>query len=351
MEYRYLGKSGLRVSALSLGTATFGGGTEFFRAWGSAGLNEARSMVDLALDHGINLLDTADVYSDGMSEELLGEVVKGHRRQQVIISTKSTFRLGNGPNDIGFSRHHLLHSVDASLGRLKTDYIDVYHLHGFDAMTPLEEVLSTLDQLVRVGKIRYIAASNFSGWQLMKALSISDRYGWPRFVAHQAYYSLLGREFEWDLMPLALDQNIGTIVWSPLGWGRLTGKVGRNKPLPGQSRLHATAEAGPPVEDDHLYRVTDALEAVSAETGRSIPQVALNWLVSRPSVTSVLIGARNEEQLKQNIEATSWQLTLEQIATLDRASLTTPVSPYWHQVRFSERNPFPTDIGGNTVPL
>jgi aryl-alcohol dehydrogenase-like predicted oxidoreductase len=350
MEYRYLGDSGLRISELSLGTATFGGGNEFFKAWGSAGLTEARAMVDLSLDHGINLLDTADVYSDGLSEEITGEVIKG-RRQKFLISTKSTFRSGTGPNDVGFSRHHLLNSVEASLKRLQTDYIDIYHLHGFDAKTPMVELLSTLDQLVRSGKIRYIAASNFSGWQLMKALAVSDQRGWPRFVAHQSYYSLLGREFEWELMPLGLDQNVGTIVWSPLGWGRLTGKIGRSKPIPAESRLHETSEAGPPVEEEHLYRVTDALEAISNEIGRPVPQIALNWLLTRPSISSIIVGARNEKQLKQNIEAVSWKLDPVHLELLNRASHKTPVSPYFSQARFFERNPFPTDIGGSTVPL
>jgi aryl-alcohol dehydrogenase-like predicted oxidoreductase len=350
MEYRYLGNSGLRVSELALGTATFGGGTAFFKAWGSAGVEEGRRMIDLALDHGINLLDTADVYSDGLSEKIVGEAVKG-RRHRFLISTKSAFRLGSGPNDVGFSRHHLLDSVEGSLRRLQTDYIDVYHLHGFDARTPLEEALSTLDQLVRSGKIRYIAASNFSGWHLMKALAISDRHGWQRFVAHQVYYSLLGREYEWELMPLAIDQNFAAIVWSPLGWGRLTGKIGRNKPVPRTSRLHETAEAGPPIDDSALYGVTDVLEAIAAETGKSVPQIALNWLLARPSVASVLIGARNEAQLTQNIGAAGWRLSASQLARLDAASQRTPVSPYWHQARFSERNPFPTAIGGSAVPL
>jgi aryl-alcohol dehydrogenase-like predicted oxidoreductase len=350
MEYRYLGHSGLRISELALGTATFGGGTAFFKAWGSADVEEARRMVDLALEHGINLLDTADVYSDGLSEQIVGEVLKG-RRHRLLISTKSTFRLGSGPNDVGFSRHHLLSSVDASLRRLQTDYIDLYHLHGFDARTPLEELLSTLDQLVRSGRIRYVAASNFSGWHLMKALAIADRYGWPRFVAHQVYYSLLGREYEWELMPLARDQDVGAIVWSPLGWGRLTGRIGRNKPVPTQSRLHETADAGPPVDEASLFRVTDALEAVAEETGKSVPQIAINWLLNRPTVASVLIGARNEAQLEQNIRAAGWRLAAGQIARLDAASRKSPVSPYWHQARFSERNPFPTDIGGSAVPL
>lgn len=350
MEYRYLGGSGLRVSELSLGTATFGGGNEFFKAWGDTDVKEASRMVDMALDHGINLFDTADVYSDGMAEEILGEVVQG-KRNKLLISTKSTFRLGDGPNDVGFSRHHLLQSVEASLKRLKTDYIDIYYLHGFDAKTPLEEVLTTLDQLVRDGKIRYIGASNFSAWHLMKALAISDHRGWQRFVAHQAYYSLLGREYEWELLPLALDQRVGTIVWSPLGWGRLTGKIGRGKPIPTQSRLHETANAGPIVEEEALYKVTDTLEDIAAETGKPVPQIALNWLLGRPSISSVLIGARNEKQLQQNLQAAGWKLSQEHIDLLDKASLKTPAAPYFHQARFAERNPFPTDIGGSTVPL
>jgi len=343
MEYRYLGGSGLRVSALSLGTATFGGGSAFFKAWGASGVAEARRLVDLALDAGVNLLDTADVYSDGLSEEIVGEVVKG-RRDRLLLSTKSTFRLGDGPNDVGSSRHHLVRSVEASLRRLGTDVIDIYHLHGYDAMTPVEEVLSTFDGLVRAGKIRYLAASNFSGWHLMKSLAAADRHGWSRYVAHQAYYSLLGRELEWELMPLALDQKVGTLVWSPLGWGRLTGKIHRGQPLPAQSRLHETSAAGPPVPDELLYRVTDALDELAAETGKSVPQIALNWLLLRPSVSSVILGARNEEQLVQNLGAVGWNLSTPQVARLDRASRTTPTSPYWHQLSFEERNPFPTSL-------
>lgn len=350
MEYRQLGNSGLKVSQLSLGTATFGGGNAFFKAWGNAGVDEARRMVDLAFDHGVNFLDTADVYSDGLSEEIVGQVLQG-RRKDFLVSTKSTFRSGRGPNDVGFSRHHLTESVEASLRRLRVDHIDVYHLHGFDALTPLEEALGTLEGFVRAGKIRYIAASNFSGWHLMKALAVSDRHGWPRFVAHQSYYSLLGREFEWELMPLALDQRVGTLVWSPLAWGRLTGKITRSSGIPAGSRLHDTAGAGPHVEDELLFRVVDALTEVAKETGKAVPQVALNWLLSRPSVSSVIIGARNEAQLLQNLGAAGWTLTREQIGRLDQASRKTPVSPYYHQAWFQERNPFPTDILGSAVPL
>lgn len=341
MEYRFLGGSGLKVSALSLGTATFGGSNEFFKAWGASDVKEATRMVDLAFEAGINLLDTADIYSDGLSEEIVGETLQG-RRDKFLISTKATFRLGTGPNDVGSSRHHLLSSCEASLKRLKTDYIDIYHLHGFDAQTPLEETLGTLDHLVKSGKVRYIACSNFSGWHLMKSLALAERYGWSRYVAHQVYYSLVGREYEWELMPLGLDQKVGAMVWSPLGWGRLTGKIHRNRPLPEQSRLHVTSEQGPPVTDEYLYRVVDALEELAAETGKTIPQVALNWLLQRPTVSSVIIGARNEEQLSQNLAAAEWNLTAEQTARLDAASRTTRTYPYWHQQQF-ERNPPPVD--------
>lgn len=334
----------MRVSALSLGTATFGGGNEFFQAWGASDVNEARRLVDISLDAGVNLLDTADVYSDGLSEQIVGEVIKG-RRDRVLISTKSTFPLGDGPNDMGSSRYHLVRSVEGSLRRLGTDVIDIYHLHGFDAMTPVEEVMGTLDTLVKAGKIRYLAASNFSGWHMMKSLATADRYGWSRYVAHQAYYSLLGREYEWELMPLAVDQRVGTLVWSPLGWGRLTGKIRPGQPLPAQSRLHVTKDAGPPVPDELLGRVVQALDDVAGETGKTVPQIALAWLLTRPTVSSVILGARNEEQLVQNLGSVGWALTDAQVEKLDEASRTTPVAPYWHQLQFRERNPFPTKVG------
>ena len=340
MEFRQLGRSGLKVPALSFGTGTFGGGTEFFRAWGASDVAEATRLVSICLEAGVNLFDTADVYSNGLSEEILGKAIEG-RRQDVLISTKTTFRLGTGPNDVGSSRHHLIQACEASLRRLGTDYIDIYHLHGFDALTPVEEVLSTLNHLVESGKVRYIACSNFSGWHLMKSLAVSDRYGWPRYVGHQVYYSLLGREYEWELMPLALDQGVGALVWSPLGWGRLTGKLRRGQPLPAGSRLHQTAEKGPQVADERLYRVVDALDQVAKETEKSVPQVALNWLLQRPSVSTIIIGARNEDQLRQNLGAEGWSLSAAQVAALDRASEQEPVYPYWHQLQFSERNPPP----------
>ncbi|HVX36310.1 MAG TPA: aldo/keto reductase [Hyphomicrobium sp.] len=340
MEYRRLGTSGLNVPLISLGAATFGGSSEFFRAWGSTDVTAARRMVDLCLDAGVTMFDTADVYSNGASEEVLGEALKG-RRDKVLISTKATFRLGSGPNDVGSSRFHLLKSCDEALKRLQTDHIDVFHLHGFDAMTPPEEALATLDQLVRAGKIRYVGVSNFSGWHLMKSLAVADRYGYPRYVANQTYYSLIGRDYEWELMPLGLDQGVGALIWSPLGWGRLTGKIRRGQPLPQTSRLHTTADKGPPVDNELLFRVVDALEDVAKETDKSVPQIALNWLFHRPTVSSVIIGARDEKQLKDNLGAIGWSLTQEQIAKLDAASKTTKPYPYWHQSGFPERNPSP----------
>jgi aryl-alcohol dehydrogenase-like predicted oxidoreductase len=341
MEYRQLGGSGFKVPVLTLGTGTFGGTTEFFKAWGATGPDEAKKLVDICLDAGLTMFDSADIYSDGVAEEVLGQAIKG-RRGKVLISTKSTFRFGDGPNDVGSSRWHLIRSVEGSLKRLGTDYIDLYQLHGFDAVAPIEEVLSTLDDLVRAGKIRYIGCSNFSGWHLMKSLAVSEKYGWARYVAHQAYYSLIGREYEWELMPLALDQKVGAVVWSPLGWGRLTGKIRRGQPLPEGARIRDTADKAPPVSDEHLFNVVDALDEIAKQTGKTVPQVALNWLLQRPSVSTVIIGARNEEQLRQNLGAVGWNLTSEQVAVLDKASAVTPTYPYWHQKGFVERNPFPT---------
>ena len=340
MEFRQLGRSGLKVPALSFGTGTFGGGTEFFRAWGASDVAEATRLVSICMEAGVNLFDTADVYSAGLSEEILGKAIAG-RRQDVLISTKNTFRMGKGPNDLGSSRHHLIQACEASLRRLGTDYVDIYHLHGFDALTPVEEVLSTLNQLVESGKVRYIACSNFSGWHLMKSLAVSDRYGWSRYVGHQVYYSLIGREYEWELMPLGLDQGVGALVWSPLGWGRLTGKIRRGQPLPAGSRLHKTAEYGPPVADEYLYKVVDALDQVAKETEKSVAQVALNWLLQRPTISTIIIGARNEEQLRQNLAAAGWSLSASQVAALDQASEPQPIYPYWHQWQFAERNPLP----------
>jgi aryl-alcohol dehydrogenase-like predicted oxidoreductase len=340
MEFRLLGGSGFKVPALSLGTGTFGGGNDFFRAWGDTDAKGAARLIDICLDAGLSMFDSADIYSDGLAEEVLGKAIAG-RRDKVIISTKATFRAGSGPNDAGSSRHHLLQAIDGSLRRLGTDYIDLFQLHGFDAQTPIEETLGTLDDLVRAGKLRYIGCSNFSGWHLMKSLAISEKYGLARYVAHQAYYSLIGREYEWELMPLGLDQKVGAVVWSPLGWGRLTGKIRRGQALPKVSRLHVTADNGPPVADEYLYRVVDALDGIAKETGKSVPQIALNWLLQRPTVANVIVGARNEEQLHQNLGAVGWSLTPEQVAKLDTASATTLAYPFWHQRGFTERNPPP----------
>jgi len=333
MEFRKLGHSGLKVPVLSYGTGTFGGSNEFFKAWGSSDVKEATRLVDVCLEAGVNLFDTADVYSDGHSEEILGKAVAG-RRDQVLIATKANFARGNGPNDLGSSRHHLIRAVEASLRRLGTDYIDLYQLHGFDPATPIEETLATLDELVRSGKVRYLGASNFSGWHLQKSLDISRQYGWARHVSHQVYYSLIGRDYEWELQPQGLSEGVGAMVWSPLGWGRLTGKIRRGQPLPETSRLHKTADFGPPVEDEYLYQVVDALDEVAKETGKSVPQVALNWLVQQPTVSTIIVGARNEEQLKQNLGAVGWNLTAEQVERLKQASHRTPPYPYWHQAQF-----------------
>jgi len=343
MEYRKLGGSGFRVPVLSLGTGTFGGSNEFFKAWGATGVKEATRLVDISLEAGMNMFDSADIYSDGLAEEVLGQAIKG-RRDEVIISTKATFRAGKGANDVGSSRYHLLRACEGSLRRLGTDYIDLFQLHAFDAQTPVEETLQTLDDLVRSGKIRYLGCSNFSGWHLMKSLAASEKLGLPRYVAHQAYYSLIGREYEWELMPLGLDQQVGAVVWSPLGWGRLTGKIRRGQPVPEESRLRSPSvvDMGPPVADEVVYRIVDALDGIAGETGKSVPQIALNWLLQRPTVANVIIGARNEEQLRQNLGAVGWNLTPEQVAKLDAASAVTPIYPYWHQKGFGERNPFPT---------
>ncbi len=343
MEYRQLGGSGLKVPVLTFGTGTFGGSNEFFKAWGGSGVSEATRLVDVCLEAGLNMFDSADGYSDGQAEEILGQAIKG-RRDEVLISTKGTFPTGEGPNEVGSSRHHLTRAVEASLRRLGTDYIDLYQLHAFDALTPVEEALQTLDDLVRAGKIRYIGCSNFSGWHLMKSLAVSERYGLARYVAHQAYYSLVGRDYEWELMPLGLDQKVGAVVWSPLGWARLTGKIRRGQPRPEGTRSQSASNqaAGPQVDEEYLYRVVDALDEVAAETGKTVPQIALNWLLQRPTVATLVIGARNEEQLRANLGAVGWHLTAEQVAKLDAASDVVAAYPYWHQrFHFPQRNPLP----------
>jgi len=342
MEFRQLGRSGLKVPALSFGTGTFGGTTEFFQRWGQTDVAEAKRMVDLCLDSGVSFFDTADVYSRGASEEILGQALKG-RRDKALISTKGTFPMGDGANDLGSSRHHIVRACEASLKRLGTDHIDVYFMHGFDALTPVEETLRALDDLISAGKIGYIGASNFSGWHLMKALATSEKYGLARYVAYQGYYSLIGREYEWELMPLGVDQGIGLMVWSPLGWGRLTGKIRRGeKPASGRMATQGGEQGGPQVDDEYLYGVVDLLDQIAKETGKTVAQISLNWLLSRPTVANIVVGARTEEQLKQNLGAIGWSLSTDQIARLDAASRKQPIYPYWHQMGFDERNPKPT---------
>src|ERR1700733_7866041 len=316
MEFRTLGRSGLKVPVLSLGTATFGGGSEVFRAIGNSSVTEATRLVDICLEAGVNMFDTADIYHEGLSEEVLGQAIAG-RRDKILISTKATFKMGPGPNELGSSRHHLIHACEASLRRLKTDYIDLYQMHGFDGLTPVEETLSALNDLVHSGKVRYIGCSNFSGWHLMKSLSVSERYGWSRYVAHQAYYSLLDREFEWELMPAGIDQKVSTIVWSPLSSGLLGGKYRRDKPLPEDSRRQQGGSHGPTPDYERLYNIMDVLDVIAEETGKSVAQVAINWVLQRPTIANIVIGARNEEQLKQNLGATGWNLTADQIKRLD----------------------------------
>lgn len=340
MEFRQLGKSGLQVPVLCFGTGTFGGTNEFFKTWGSTDVAEAQGLIDMCMDAGVNFFDTADVYSEGRSEEILGDAIAHLPRASVLLSTKSTFRFGAGPNDVGSSRQHVTTQLHGSLKRLKTDYIDVYHMHAFDAQTPMEEVLSTLDRFVQEGKIRYIACSNFSGWHLQRSLDISEKYGWARYAAHQVYYSLLGRDYEWELMPAGMAEGVGALVWSPLGWGRLTGKIRRGQPAPAGTRFTDGKAGGPVVDDEFVYDVVETLDAVAAETGKSVPQIALNWLLRKPTVASLILGARNAEQLRGNLEAASFTLTPEQVAKLDKASERPVAYPYWHQRQFS-RNPPP----------
>ncbi len=343
MEQRRLGRSGFMVPVLSFGTGTFGGRGEFFQAWGCDGCRRSQPPDRyLPRRRAQYVRQRRHLFRAVPPRRFLARPFKG-RRDKVIISTKATFRAGDGANEVGSSRFHLIHSVRAvALKRLGTDYIDLFQLHGFDAMTPVEETLSTLDDLVRAGKIRYVGCSNFSGWHLMKSLAAAEKYNLPRYVAHQAYYSLIGRDYEWELMPLGLDQGVGAVVWSPLGWGRLTGKIRRGQPLPAEL---------PPAQDRRTWgrRCRTSISIRSsmrwtrsrAETGKTVPQIALNWLLQRPTVANVIVGARNEEQLRQNLGAVGWNLTPEQVAKLDAASTVALAYPYWHQRGFTERNPAP----------
>ncbi|MCE7053443.1 aldo/keto reductase [Algoriphagus sp. AGSA1] len=328
MEFRKLGKSGLSVPVLSLGTGTFGGTNEFFKRWGQTDAREATRLIDLCIDNGINFFDTADVYSTGDSEIVLGKALNG-KRNQSLISTKATFQMGDQPNDKGSSRYHLINALDASLHRLGTDYIDLYIMHGFDSKTPIEETLTTLDAMVKSGKTRYIGCSNFAAWQLMKSLSVSEKLNLEKYIVYQGYYSLIGRDYEQELMPLMEDQGLGLMVWSPLGWGRLTGKIKRGMELE-EGRIKSGGDIGsPPVEEERLYQVIDQLEHISRDTGKSIPQIAINWLLQNKTVSNVVIGARNEKQLLANIEAVGWQLSEEHRLLLDETSAQTPIYPHW----------------------
>jgi aryl-alcohol dehydrogenase-like predicted oxidoreductase len=331
MEQRRLGKSGLMVPVLSFGTATFGGSGEFFKAWGSTDVAQAKRLIDLCMENGLNFFDSANGYSQGAAEEILGQAIQG-KRHELLLSTKSTFPTGAGANDYGSSRKHIIEQCELSLRRLRTDYIDVYHMHGMDAHTPVEETLQTLHDLVQSGKIRYVACSNFSAWHLMKSLSTSERLGLSKYVAHQIYYSLIGRDVEWELLPLGLDQGVGTIVWSPLAGGALSGKVKRNQPPAKDSRLGQIKFVE--YDDETLFSVVDVLEAIAKEREKSIPQVAINWLLRKPTVANIVVGARNEEQLRQNLGAIGWKLSDDEVARLDKAGQPSVPYPYWHQRAF-----------------
>jgi len=333
MDYRQLGRSGLRVSALTLGTMTFGGGGNFAKV-GNTGVEGARRQVDMALDAGVNLIDTADVYSTGVSEEIVGEAIKG-RRDDVLLATKARMRMGEGPNDAGLSRHHLIRACEASLRRLGTDHIDLYQVHEWDGQTPLEETLGALDDLQRAGKIRYAGCSNYSGWQLSKALGVSERLGLVRFVSQQVYYSLQARDVEYELMPAGLDQGVGMLVWSPLAGGLLSGKYRRGQAMPEGSR-HLTDWNEPPVRDEEqTYDVIEAAVEIGAAHGVSAAQVALAWLLGRPGVTSLVIGARTDEQLADNLGAADLVLTEDERRRLDDVSLLPLIYPHWHQLATS----------------
>jgi aryl-alcohol dehydrogenase-like predicted oxidoreductase len=338
MEYRQLGGSGLRVPVLSLGTATFGGSSDP-GSWGDTDEAGATRIVDIALDAGLNFFDTADMYSSGRSEEVLGTAIR-KRRDQVIIGTKATQRAGDGVNDVGSSRYHLTEALEGSLRRLGTDHVDVYYLHNMDMLTPVEETLSTLDEFVRSGKVRYLGVSNFSGWRLMKSLSVSEQHGWSRYVVQQLFYSLAAREAEWELLPLGLDQNVGTVIWSPLAQSRLSGKVRRGQAVDAASRTVAPSETEQSADQEFIYDLVEVLAEVAEELGKSIPQVAINWLLERPTVSSIILGARTEEQLRQNLESIGWSMSADQRAKLDAASARPLPYPYWHQQQnLAERVP------------
>ncbi|MDA8035118.1 MAG: aldo/keto reductase [Actinomycetota bacterium] len=331
MDYRQLGRSGLRVSALTIGTMTFGGRGAFANT-GSTDLAGARRQLDRCFEAGVNLVDTADVYSAGLSEEIVGEALEG-RRDRVLLATKARMAMGDGPNDAGLSRHHLIEACEASLRRLRTDHIDLYQVHEWDGQTPLEETLEALDTLVRSGKVRYVGCSNYAGWQLVKALGVSERHGFQRFVSQQIYYSLQARDAEYELVPAAIDQGLGILVWSPLAGGLLSGKYRRGVQGPEGAR-QLTDWNEPPVRDpDALHDTVDVLVEIGEAHGVSAAQVALAWLLGRPAITSVVIGARTDEQLADNLAAADLQLSAGERERLDEVSAPPLLYPYWHQAK------------------
>jgi aryl-alcohol dehydrogenase-like predicted oxidoreductase len=342
MEYRALGKSGLRVSVLTMGTMTFGGRGGFAQV-GSTDVDQARRQVDMCLDAGVNLIDTADVYSGGLAEDILGEVLRG-RRDDVLVATKVRMTMGRGPNDAGLSRHHVITGCEASLRRLGTDHIDLYQVHEWDGQTPLEETLRALDLLVQSGKVRYIGASNYAAWQLMKALGTSERLGLPQFVSQQIYYSLQGREAEYELVPLAVDQGLGILVWSPLAGGLLSGKYRRGQQPPEGSR-HLSDWGEPPVYDQEgVYDIIEVLVKIAGQRGVSAAQVALAYTLAKPAVTSLVIGARSDEQLADNLAAADLTLSDDERAQLDAASAPPLIYPYWHQAKTARDRLSPADL-------
>ncbi|WP_062209275.1 aldo/keto reductase [Aureimonas sp. AU12] len=340
MDYRTLGRSGLKVSALTMGTMTFGG-TGAFAAAGNTGVEEARRLIHLCIDGGINLLDTANMYSDGLSEEIIGEALGGERPEDLLIATKARMRIGKGPNDEGLSRHHVIRECERSLKRLRTDHIDIYYLHEWDGLTPLEETLAALDTLTEQGKIRYIGCSNYSGWHVMKGLGISDLRGHPRFVTQQIHYTLEAREAEYELVPISVDQGLGILVWSPLAGGLLSGKYKRDE----ATARHVGGWTEPPIRDeDRLWRIVDTVNAIGADRGVSGAQVALAWLLGRPAVSSLVIGGRSEAQFRDNIAAASLQLTDEERTRLDAVSKPPLIYPYWHQQNSARDRFGPADL-------
>ncbi|MHA6642153.1 aldo/keto reductase [Mesorhizobium sp. A623] len=340
MDYRLLGRSGLKISTLTMGTMTFGGGGKFAAA-GKTDLTEARRQIDLCLDAGINLIDTANVYSSGLSEEIIGDALGGKRKNDVLIATKARMKVGTGPNDEGLSRYHLIRECERSLKRLKTDVIDVYFLHEWDGKTPLEETMAALDTLVAQGKVRYVGCSNYSGWHIMKALGIAERNHNPRFVTQQIHYTLEAREAEYELLPISVDQGLGVLVWSPLAGGLLSGKYTQDQATARQ--LAGWSE--PPIRDvDRLWSIVDVLNEIGKARGVSAAQVALAWLLARPAVTSLVIGGRNEAQFKDNIAAASLVLSVEERVRLDAVSRPPVLYPYWHQQATAHRSFGPADL-------